>query len=294
MGWPKAGGCGGCSVPVPTLSPIAPSPLCPGAARRVGAPLISAKGSNGSDCNYLSLNYFFQEMPSFLLLSIYIYIYGKTSYFCCALKFRAASPRQRCPSHKGSPPHIQPCFQQIFLSRRVFSSKFHVLVVVFCWMLSSEPSGGGFLLLPSPFPPVGARGPAGSHCPPLALSLCVPAPLPVLSHHFALFRAQSARIAARCPHSCDEIWLWGHTHPEPQGEHPRMAPSLCRCGPRCSAQCGVLGSTEATPLRVGPWGPPVPNTPRPFVALPQSLFSSLCSASPWGWARGPSGGAGNA
>lgn len=58
MGWPKAGGCGGCSVPVPTLSPIVPSPLRPGAARRVGAPLISAKGSNGSDCNYLSLNYF--------------------------------------------------------------------------------------------------------------------------------------------------------------------------------------------------------------------------------------------
>lgn len=142
MGWPKAGGCGGCSVPVPTLSPIAPSPLCPGAARRVGAPLISAKGSNGSDCNYLSLNYFFQVMPSFLLLSIYIY--GKTSYFCCALKFRAASPRQRCPSHKGSPPHIQPCFQQIFHSRRVFSSKFHVLVVVFCWMLSSEPLGEDF------------------------------------------------------------------------------------------------------------------------------------------------------
>lgn len=202
---------------------------------------------------------------AFLLAFKYIYIYGKTSYFCCALKFRAASPRQRCPSHKGSPPHIQPCFQQIFHSRRVFSSKFHVLVVVFCWMLSSEPSGRGFLLLPSPFPPVGARGPAGSHCPPLALSLCVPPPLPVLSHHFAPFRAQSARIAAGRPHSRDEIWLWGHTHPEPQGEHPHIAPSLCRCGPRRSAQCGVLGSTEATPLHLsGAVGSPRAQHPTAF------------------------------
>lgn len=98
---------------------------------------------------------------AFVLAFKYIYIYGKTSYFCCALKFRAASPRQRCPSHKGSPPHIQPCFQQIFHSRRVFSSKFHVLVVVFCWMLSSEPSGGGISAAPIPVPTCGCSGTCG-------------------------------------------------------------------------------------------------------------------------------------
>lgn len=190
----KGWGCRGAQCHVYSLSLQLPGAACCAfPARR--APLISAKGSKMEVIGItLFFNYFLSD-AFILALKICVCMKKKLFLLCSEIQRKL---HQRCPLHKGFPPRIPRCLPAhlSFLAR--FSSKF-------CFFGGCVLPGAAFRALwgdfccshPHSHPWLlgDPRGPI-THRSPLALSLCIPAPLPMLFHHFAPFRAQSARITA--------------------------------------------------------------------------------------------------
>lgn len=281
----KGWGCRGAQCHVYSLSLQLPGAACCAfPARR--APLISAKGSKMEVIGItLFFNYFLSD-AFILALKICVCMKKKLFLLCSEIQRKL---HQRCPLHKGFPPRIPRCLPAhlSFLAR--FSSKFCFLVAVFCLALHSGPFGG-ISAAPTPISTHGCLGTRGVPLPTAHRSLFRSAS-PLLFQCFStiLLRLEHKVPVSLllCPHSCDESYGVTLTQ-SPQSSRPHTAPSLCRCAPRHSAQCWVLGGTEAAPFhpRVLGCGVPLCPTPRGLLLHCHNSCSPLYARRPTGVGRG--------